>query len=49
MHEEASREWISFAKMDLDTAIHIEAKMHPKSLEIICCHDNANAKRVPLA
>lgn len=49
MHEENVFEWMKFAKMDLDTAIHIEATMRPKPLEIICYLDNANAPRVPLA
>lgn len=45
MHEETVLEWMKFAKMDLDTAIHIEATMHPKPLEIICYHCQQSAEK----
>lgn len=45
MHEENVFEWMKFAKMDLDTAIHIEATMRPKPLEIICYHCQQSAEK----
>lgn len=35
----------SLRKMDLDTALHIEATMRPKPLEIICYHCQQSAEK----
>lgn len=39
------QEWRQFAKMDLDTAIHLCKTMHPRPLEIICYHCQQSAEK----
>ena len=45
MHEEDANEWLRFANMDLDTAKHLFATMHPKPYEIICYHCHQSAEK----
>lgn len=40
------KEWIHFAKMDLDTAKHLNDTMYPKPLEIICYHCQQAVEKV---
>lgn len=37
-NEDLVREWMDFADMDYQTAIHLDETMYPKPLEIICYH-----------
>lgn len=39
------KEWIQFAKMDLDTAKHLYQSMSPRPLEIICYHCQQSAEK----
>ena len=35
---EEYKEWLSFAKMDLDVAVHLNNTFYPKPAGIICYH-----------
>lgn len=39
-------EWVSYAKMDLDTAKFLYEKMYPKPLTIICYHCQQAAEKM---
>ena len=40
-----TREWISFAEVDLGVAEHLDKTYHPKPLEIICFHCQQAAEK----
>lgn len=40
------KEWIDFAKMDLDTARYLYETFYPKPLQIICYHCQQAAEKV---
>ena len=45
-NKEIIEEWISYSKMDFDTAKFINQNMIPKPLEIICYHCQQSAEKI---
>ena len=45
-NNDIAKEWLIFAKRDLDTAMHLINTMYPKPLEIICYHCQQSAEKV---
>lgn len=39
------KEWLEFAKMDLDAAKHLNDTFYPKPLQIICYHCQQSAEK----
>lgn len=44
-NNDIAKEWLVFAKKELDTAIHLFNTMYPKPIEIICFHCQQAAEK----
>lgn len=42
---EEYEEWLSFAKMDFDVAVHLNSSFYPKPISIICYHCQQAAEK----
>ena len=40
------KEWLTYAKMDYDTAVHLHENMVPEPLEIVCYHCQQFAEKI---
>lgn len=44
-NENLVEEWLAYAKMDLETALHLHSSMVPEPLEIVCYHCQQYAEK----